>query len=159
MHTSGIDQQCGHAHCKACVPGGTSAATCIHVQYKVCLAHSEKDKCTDTDLVFSGYSRKGIVTINGHTVNVVRKYFLWHQILNFSRRTLLFLEFFLYWHTESRSNWKWLRSPHSTSRWSICKYNLVSVSIWVYMSNHLVFVNNGLKAHVGGLQTGTGLCW
>lgn len=46
------------------------------MQYKVCLAHSEKDKCTDTDLVFSGYSRKGIVTINGHTVNVVRKYFL-----------------------------------------------------------------------------------
>lgn len=52
MHTSGIDQQCGHAHCKACVPGGTSAATCIHVQYKVCLAHSEKDKCTDRPGVF-----------------------------------------------------------------------------------------------------------
>lgn len=49
---------------------------CIHVQYKVCLAHSEKDKCTDTDTVFSGYSRMSIVKMNDHTVNVVRKYFL-----------------------------------------------------------------------------------
>lgn len=76
MHPSGIDQQCGHAHCKACVPGGASVAMCIHVQYKVCLAHSEKDKCTDTDTVFSGYSRMSIVKMNDHTVNVVRKYFL-----------------------------------------------------------------------------------
>lgn len=32
-----------------------------------------KDMCTDTDAAFSGYSRMGVVKMNGYTMNMVRK--------------------------------------------------------------------------------------
>ena len=49
----------------------------ILVHCKVPPGTLRKDMCTDTQMhMFSGHSRISILKMKGHTVNVVRKYFL-----------------------------------------------------------------------------------
>lgn len=91
-HICGADQPRGHAQSEAPVPGGAPAATCILVQRKVCLAHSGR-AYAQTDTMFPGHSRMGTVRMNGHIMNVLRKYSA-TQNSKFPKASVISSEFF-----------------------------------------------------------------
>ena len=73
MQTSCVDTRTWKGH----VPGRCICRMFFLVHCKVPPGTLRKDMCTDTQMhMFSGYSRIGVLKMNGHTLNVVRKYFL-----------------------------------------------------------------------------------
>lgn len=71
MHVFGANQLCGQAYL------GRARAQQVRLWDVPPPGTLRKDMCTDTQMhTFSGHSRISILKMKGHTVHVVRKYFL-----------------------------------------------------------------------------------